>query len=201
MGNKPVCLNLIIGRPWGEIAAEMNGGTNLVDGKATWDLTDEYKHGVTGATLVTAKCQALNQAPGEVETELVSLWSLMRFLSLRLKPKAAARPRMGSGPGTEDVRVTSVDKSALKVRVPEPVKSRNVGKARESAASTPTRGSALISAMENSVTPVRPKSAKKKYSRVPSEIRSEKVVPPTIKSKPLKPDGRIKLRNSPLSNE
>ena len=122
MGNKPVCLNLIIGRPWGEIAAEMNGGTNLVDGKATWDLTDEYKHdlpkgpcgrqsggceqlaaGVTGATLVTAKCQALNQAPGEVETELVSLWSLMRFLSLRLKPKAAATPRMGRGPGTDAV--------------------------------------------------------------------------------------------------
>jgi hypothetical protein len=27
----------------------------------------------------------------------------MRFLSLRLKPKAAARPRMGRGPGTDDV--------------------------------------------------------------------------------------------------
>ena len=39
-------------------------------------------------------------APAEEETALVSLWSLMRFLSLRLKPKAAARPRMGSGPGT-----------------------------------------------------------------------------------------------------
>ncbi len=105
-----------------------------------------------------AKCQISNQVPGEVETELLSLWSLMRFLSLRLKPKAAATPRMGSGPGTEDVRVTSVDKSAFMVRVPEPVKSRNIGKARESAVSTPTRGSALISAMENSVTPVRPKS-------------------------------------------
>ena len=42
----------------------------------------------------------MNQAPGGVETALVPLWRLMRFLSLRLKPKAAARPRIGSGPGT-----------------------------------------------------------------------------------------------------
>ena len=53
------------------------------------------------ATPVTARCQVLDQAPGEVETALVPLWSLMRFLSLRLKQKAAARPRMGRGPGTE----------------------------------------------------------------------------------------------------
>ena len=56
---------------------------------------------LTVATLVTARCRVLDQAPGEVETALVPLWSLMRFLSLRLKPKAAARPRMGRGPGTE----------------------------------------------------------------------------------------------------
>ena len=43
----------------------------------------------------------MHQAPGEVETAPVPLWSLMRFLSLRLKPKAAARPRIGRGPGTE----------------------------------------------------------------------------------------------------
>ena len=43
----------------------------------------------------------MDQAPGEVETAPVPLWSLMRFLSLRLKPKAAARPRMGRGPGTD----------------------------------------------------------------------------------------------------
>jgi len=42
----------------------------------------------------------LDQAPSDVETELDSLWPLMRFLSLRLKPKAAARPRIGSVPGT-----------------------------------------------------------------------------------------------------
>jgi len=40
VGNKPVCLNLLIGRPWGKIAAEMNGGSNLIDGKETWDLAD-----------------------------------------------------------------------------------------------------------------------------------------------------------------
>ena len=43
-----------------------------------------------GATPITARCQVLDQAPGEAETALVALWSLMRFLSLRLKPKAAA---------------------------------------------------------------------------------------------------------------
>jgi hypothetical protein len=42
----------------------------------------------------------LDQEPSAVVTELDSLWSLIRFLSLRLKPKAAARPRMGRGPGT-----------------------------------------------------------------------------------------------------
>lgn len=43
-GNKPVDLNHFIGRPWGEIVAEMTGGVNLVDGKQTWELADEYKH-------------------------------------------------------------------------------------------------------------------------------------------------------------
>ena len=43
----------------------------------------------------------MDQAAGEAEISLVPLWSLMRFLSLRLKPKAAARPRMGRGPGTD----------------------------------------------------------------------------------------------------
>ena len=42
----------------------------------------------------------MDQALGEVETAVEPLWSLMRFLSLRLKPKAAARPSRGSGPGT-----------------------------------------------------------------------------------------------------
>ena len=45
----------------------------------------------------------MDQAPVETEISLVPLWSLMRFLSLRLKPKAAARPRIGRGPGTDDV--------------------------------------------------------------------------------------------------
>jgi hypothetical protein len=43
----------------------------------------------------------LDQAPGDVVTELASLWRLMRFFSLRLKPKAAARLSTGSGPGTD----------------------------------------------------------------------------------------------------
>ena len=60
------------------------------------------------ATLITARCQVLDQAPGEVEKALVSLWSLMRFLSLRLKPKAAATPRIGRGPGTALVAVAQV---------------------------------------------------------------------------------------------
>ena len=42
--DKPVDLNHFIGRPWGEIVAEMTGGANLVDGKQTWELADEYKH-------------------------------------------------------------------------------------------------------------------------------------------------------------
>lgn len=42
--DKPVDLNHFIGRSWGEIVAEMTGGANLVDGKQTWELADEYKH-------------------------------------------------------------------------------------------------------------------------------------------------------------
>ena len=42
--DKPVDLSHFIGRPWGEIVAEMTGGANLVDGKQTWELADEYKH-------------------------------------------------------------------------------------------------------------------------------------------------------------
>lgn len=42
--DKPVDLNNFIGRQWGEIVAEMTGGANLVDGKQTWQLADEYKH-------------------------------------------------------------------------------------------------------------------------------------------------------------
>ena len=47
------------------------------------------------------KVPGMDQAPCGVETALVPLWSLMRFLNLRLKPKAAARPRIGRGPGTD----------------------------------------------------------------------------------------------------
>ena len=42
--DKPVDSNNFIGRPWGEIVAEMTGGANLVDGKQTWELADQYKH-------------------------------------------------------------------------------------------------------------------------------------------------------------
>lgn len=42
--DKPVDLSHFIGRPWGEIVAEMTGGANLVDGKQTWEFADEYKH-------------------------------------------------------------------------------------------------------------------------------------------------------------
>jgi hypothetical protein len=38
------------------------------------------------------------QAAGKEEQ--AALLSLIRFLSLRLKPKAAATPKRGSGPGT-----------------------------------------------------------------------------------------------------
>ena len=73
--------------------------------------------GLTGATLVTAKCQVLNQVPVTVEISLVPLWSLMRFLSLRLKPKAAARPRIGSGPGTDDVAGAELGMGAEKLLI------------------------------------------------------------------------------------
>ena len=85
--------------------------------------------GLTVAALVTARCLVLDQAPGGVETALVPLWSLMRFLSLRLKPKAAARPRMGSGPGTfaglplelalTSTEIVSPEPSVQVARVPE----------------------------------------------------------------------------------
>lgn len=42
--DKPVDLSNFIGRPWGEIVAEMTGGANLVDGKQTWEFADEHKH-------------------------------------------------------------------------------------------------------------------------------------------------------------
>jgi hypothetical protein len=42
--DKPVDLSYFIGRPWGEIVAEMTGGANLVDGKQTWELAEEHKH-------------------------------------------------------------------------------------------------------------------------------------------------------------
>jgi hypothetical protein len=58
-----------------------------------------------------------------------------------------------------------------------------------------------MSAIEKSVTAVKPKSPRKEYSLMPSDMRSEKVVEPTIRSRPLKPDGKIKLVNVPLSKE
>jgi hypothetical protein len=33
-----------IGRSWGDVLAELTGGANLVDGRQTWELADEYKH-------------------------------------------------------------------------------------------------------------------------------------------------------------
>lgn len=33
-----------IGRRWGDVLAELTDGANLVDGKQTWELADEYKH-------------------------------------------------------------------------------------------------------------------------------------------------------------
>lgn len=39
-----VDLSSFIGRSWGDVLAEMTGGANLVDGKQTWELADEYNH-------------------------------------------------------------------------------------------------------------------------------------------------------------
>jgi len=46
------------------------------------------------------RCQVSTQRVKVLEAELPLV--LMRFLSLRLKPKAAATPRVGTGPGTEE---------------------------------------------------------------------------------------------------
>ena len=73
----------------------------------------------------------MDQAPGEVEISLEPLWSLMRFLSLRLKPKAAATPSTGSGPGTEAAGPAGAGWEVLEVahvRVsPSPVNPRAAG--------------------------------------------------------------------------
>lgn len=45
--NKPVDLTKFIGKPFGEIVAEMTDGANLVGGKQTWEIADEYKQDLT----------------------------------------------------------------------------------------------------------------------------------------------------------
>ena len=62
----------------------------------------------------------MDQAPGEAEISLVPLWSLMRFLSLRLKPKAAATPRMGRGPGTDAAPPLELVVTLTEMVSPEP---------------------------------------------------------------------------------
>ena len=39
-----VDLSHFIGSSWGDVLAELTGGANLVDGRQTWELADEYKH-------------------------------------------------------------------------------------------------------------------------------------------------------------
>ena len=41
---EPVDISGFIGKPWGQIVSELTGGSNLVDGKQTWELADEFKH-------------------------------------------------------------------------------------------------------------------------------------------------------------
>jgi hypothetical protein len=95
--------------------------------------------------------------------------ALTRPRSFLLKAKAADKPRAGRGPGT--------DIGAFIIRPVDPaVKSRNVGKAVESAASTKGEMSRRLKA----VTPDRPKSDEKEYSVIPSDVRSLAIrEPPT----------------------
>ncbi len=100
---------------------------------------------------------------------------------MRRDPRNAAPLRSGKGAGTDEVPPPPPPPPAFIVRDVAPgVKSRNVGKAVGSAAST----KGLMSAMVNSVMPERPKSVEKKYSFTPSEMRSANVVPPTTRSRP-----------------
>lgn len=102
----------------------------------------------------------------ELVPVVVGYWTaaLTRRRSFLLKAKAADRPRAGRGPGTE----AGAPSRAFIIRPVAPgVKSRNVGKAVESAASTRGEMSRRLKAL----TPDRPYE-EKKYSVDPSAVRS-----------------------------